>query len=374
MKLPTISYLTDVYFGSGEIESLSQILDQCGLQRPLVVTDEGLLQLGMVDRLGIVPQGVFSDIPTNPTEGSVLAGLSVYREQQCDGVVALGGGPPLDCAKCISLLATHPGPLEQYALIRGGASRITANKPPLIAIPTTAGTGSEVGRAALVTLQSGCKLGVISKHMIPTAALCDPQLTINMPPQLTAATGMDAISHCVETYCSPKFNPVADAIALDGLERAWRALPATLEAPNDIEARSQMMMAALQGALAFQKGLGLIHSLSHPLGALTEKRLHHGTLNAVFLPHVIRFNAAACPDKLAAMCDVVGIKDGPERLADAFTALNDRIGMPATLRDMGMSEQDLEGIAEAAVEDHSTPSNPRPLTVEDCRVVLAAAF
>ena len=374
MKLPTISYLTDVYFGSGEIESLSEILDQCGLQRPLVVTDEGLLQLGMVDRLGIVPQGVFSDIPTNPTEESVLAGLTVYREQQCDGVVALGGGSPLDCAKCISLLATHPEPLEQYALIRGGASRITANKPPMIAIPTTAGTGSEVGRAALVTLQSGCKLGVISKHMIPTAALCDPQLTVDVPPQLTAATGMDAISHCVETYCSPKFNPVADAIALDGLERAWRALPRTLEAPNDIEARSQMMMAALQGALAFQKGLGLIHSLSHPLGALAERRLHHGTLNAVFLPHVIRFNAAACPDKLAAMSDIVGIKDGSERLADAFTALNDRIGMPATLRDMGMVRQDLEGIAEAAVEDHSTPSNPRPLTVEDCRTVLAAAF
>lgn len=374
MKLPTISYLTDVYFGSGEIESLSQILDQCGLQRPLVVTDEGLLQLGMVDRLGIVPQGVFCDIPTNPTEGSVLAGLTVYREQQCDGVVALGGGSPLDCAKCISLLATHPEPLEQYALIRGGVSRITANKPPVIAIPTTAGTGSEVGRAALVTLESGSKLGVISKHMIPTAALCDPQLTTDMPPQLTAATGMDAISHCVETYCSPKFNPVADAIALDGLERAWRALPAALEAPNDIEVRSQMMMAALQGALAFQKGLGLIHSLSHPLGALTERRLHHGTLNAVFLPHVIRFNAAACPDKLAAMCDVVGIKDGFEQLADAFTALNERIGMPLTLRDMGVSEQDLEGIAEAAVEDHSTPSNPRPLTVVDCRTVLAAAF
>ncbi|MFM1550446.1 MAG: iron-containing alcohol dehydrogenase, partial [Lentisphaeria bacterium] len=204
--LPTISYLTDIYFGPGVISELCNLCEAHNVTRPLLVTDQGLVALGMHERVPCEPAAMFADIPTNPTEQSVLAGLDAYHENDCDGIIALGGGSPIDCAKAISLLVTHPKPLEQYALIRGGLSLITADKPPLFAVPTTAGTGSEVGRASLITVASGTKLGLISKHLIPTAAVCDPELTLGMPAQLTAATGIDAISHCVETFCSPKLN------------------------------------------------------------------------------------------------------------------------------------------------------------------------
>jgi alcohol dehydrogenase class IV len=316
----------------------------------------------------------FNDIQTNPDEESAVAGTAVYRKHGCDGVVAVGGGSPIDCAKCIALLVTHPEPLEQYALIRGGLSRITGSKPPLVAIPTTAGTGSEVGRAALVTLKGGPKLALVSPHMIPDAAVCDPELTLELPPVLTAATGMDAISHCVETYCSPKFNPVAEAIAIDGLRRAWTNLTANVKSGSDLELRSEMMMAALQGGLTFQKGLGLIHSLSHPLGGLTHRRLHHGTLNAIFLPHVLRFNADDCPEKMRLMAQAIDVVGGGEEFASAAEELNDAIGMPSKLSELGVTRDDLSGIPEAAVEDHSTPTSPRPIAVEDARAVLEAAF
>ena len=372
--LPTISYLTDIYFGVGQLQVLSELLQRSDVRRPLVVTDRGLQDLGFVDRLGISDAAVFSDVNTNPTEANVLAGLQVFREHECDAIVALGGGSPMDCAKCISLLSTHPEPLEQYALIRGGVARISANKPPVMAVPTTAGTGSEVGRAALVTTSSGEKLGVISKFMIPSAAICDPELTRGMPASLTASTGMDAISHCIETFCSPKYNPVADAIALDGLRRGWQNLKLVVEQPDNVTLRSEMMMASLQGALSFQKGLGLIHSLSHPLGALKDKQLHHGTLNSVFLPHVLRFNATACPDKMEGMAQAMGIGGGAGALAEAFERFSADLGLPQSLGAMGVVERDLEGIPAAAVADHSTPSNPRPVTMEDCLAILTDAL
>lgn len=374
MPLPNISYLTDIHFGSGNAQIIGELCTQLNVSRPLLVTDQGLLGLGMHERITSPPAAIFADVPTNPTEASVLAGLDVYRNNECDGIIALGGGSPIDCAKAISLLATHEGPLEQYAVIRGGLALITADKPPLIAVPTTAGTGSEVGRAALITVASGAKLGLISKFLIPTAAVCDPELTTGLPPTLTAATGMDAISHCVETFCSPKFNPVADAIALDGLARAWRHLPEVMSKPSEIEHRTEMLMASLQGALAFQKGLGLIHSLSHPLGALSEPRLHHGTLNAVFLPHVIRYNADACPGKIAAMAGAMGVGATADAVADAFAKLTDALGLPATLGAMGVTAEHLDGISEAALADHSTPSNPRAMDLEGCREVLEAAM
>ena len=373
MNLPTISYLTDIYFGVGIVRGLPEYLQHAGIHRPLVVTDAVLQELGLVDLLGIPSPVVFSDIPTNPREADVMAGLAVFRHEECDGIVALGGGSPIDCAKCVSLLATHPEPLEQYALIFNGAMHITPDKPPVIAVPTTAGTGSEVGRAALVTTAGGRKLGIISKHMIPTTAWCDPELTIGMPATLTAATGMDAISHCVETFCSPKFNPVADAIAIDGLSRAWTNLPVVVERPQDVDARAEMMIAALQGALAFQKGLGLVHSLSHPLGAL-DKRLHHGTLNAVFLPHVIRYNTPCCAEPIRRMGQAIGVGSAGVDVAAAMSDMNRQIGLPATLRDMGVIKEDLAGIAEAAVEDHSSATNPRPVTIEACQELLTTAF
>ncbi len=194
-----INYLTEIVFGAGAVGTIAERLAGLAVKRPLVVTDRGVRAAGLLDRLGLANPVVFEGVPGNPTEASVLEGLESYRAGGCDGLVALGGGSPLDCAKGISLLASHPGPLEQYALIRGGLGRITADKPPMIAVPTTAGTGSEVGRAALISLTGGTKLGFISPHMIPTLAICDPELTVGLPPELTAATGMDAVSHCIET-------------------------------------------------------------------------------------------------------------------------------------------------------------------------------
>ncbi|MEX0726396.1 MAG: iron-containing alcohol dehydrogenase [Planctomycetaceae bacterium] len=366
-------YLNEIVFGGKARERLPDILSRLQVRRPLFVTDAGLLNSGLLNKIPAAEQ-IFADVPANPTEASVLAGLQVYRDRQCDGIVAVGGGSPIDCAKCISLLATHEPPLEKYAVIRGGLPLITADKPPVIVLPTTSGTGSEVGRAALISFPSGEKLGIISRHMIPTIAVCDPELTAGLPPALTAATGFDAISHCVETYCSPKYNPVADAIALDGLGRAWINLPTAFREPHRLEARSEMMMAALQGGLCFQKGLGLIHSLSHPLGGFTHLRLHHGTLNAVLLPHVLRFNADACPDKMKRMAEAVGITGAAEELAAACTALMKEVGLPLRLREMGVGKADLHSIPAAAMNDHSTPSNPRPLTRADCRTVLEAAW
>jgi 4-hydroxybutyrate dehydrogenase len=369
MPTSLINYLTAVHFGAGAVADLPGILKQHRIQRPLVVTDRGLMELGMVERLLIEPAATFSDVPTNPTEESVLAGVVTFRENDCDGIVALGGGSPIDCAKAVSILATHPEPLDQYSLIRGGLAKISVQKPSVIAIPTTSGTGSEAGRGALISFPSGEKLALISPHVIPTAAVCDPELTLGLPPLLTAATGMDAISHCVETFCSPKVNPVADAIALDGLARAFGSLRAAVNDGSCLHHRSEVMMASLQGGLTFQKGLGMIHSLSHPLGALPDKPLHHGTLNAIFLPHVLRFNAEACSEKLDRMADVMKCGEG-RNLATVFERLIADIGLPSRLSELAVTEADLEAIPQLAMADHSTPSNPREMTVEDCHNVL----
>ncbi len=373
MQPPTISYLTNIYFEIGAASLLPDVLAQHGITKPLIVTDEGLVSLGMLDRLPIKDAAVFSQVQTNPTEANVLAGLEAYREGQCDGLVALGGGSPIDCAKGVALLATHPEPLEQYAFLEGGLPKVTGDKPPLIAIPTTAGSGSEVGRAALVTMSSGRKLAIISGHMVPSAVISDPQLTLGMPPGLTAASGMDAITHCVEVYCSRKINPVADAIALDGLDRgAGNILTATGNG-SDINARSEMLMCALQGGLGFQKGLGLIHSLSHPLGALEDKLLHHGQLNAIFLPHVLEFNMDACPEKMDAIAHVMGARTRDE-LPDACRKLIGDLGLPAGLGELGLTEDDVTPLAAAALADHSTAPNPKDATEADCLALLKAAL
>ena len=222
MRPPDISYLTDIYFECGAVRLVPELLEKFNVRRPMLVTDRGIVQSGLIDRLAISPAVTFDQVETNPTEATALRALQLFREHQCDGLVAFGGGSPIDLAKAVGLLAHHALPLEQYAFVRGGVMRITNKIPPLIAIPTTAGTGSEVGRAAVMTLGNGEKLGIISPHLIPKTAVCDPELTLGLPPILTAGSGMDAISHCIETFCSPRRNSVADAIALDGLSRGWR--------------------------------------------------------------------------------------------------------------------------------------------------------
>jgi alcohol dehydrogenase class IV len=374
MISPTLHYLTDVFFEPGIAGQTRAICGQLDVHRPLIVTDSGILELGLTRRLGLESAPVFSDVRPNPTAQDAEAGLAAYREHACDGLVGFGGGSPMDCAKAISLLVTHSDPLESYAMIHGGALKISADKPPVVAVPTTAGTGSEVGRAALISFGAGKKLGIIGNAMIPDAAVCDPELTLALPPLITAATGMDAMSHCVETFCSPRYNPVADAIAMDGLRRAWEFLPRVMSDPGNVEFRSSMMMASTEGALAFQKGLGLIHSLSHPLGSLPDKPLHHGTLNAIFLPHVVRFNGPACREKLQSMAESMDVKPDPDSVADAFQSLIGSLGLPLRLRDIGVTEQDLEILPKAAMRDHSTATNPRKITETDCSEILRQAW
>jgi alcohol dehydrogenase class IV len=374
MPSPTITYLADVYFEAGAARHVPEVLRKHGMSRPLIVTDSGVITAGVVERLQSAPrEAVFSGVDPNPTEENVEHGLGLYRERGCDGVLAVGGGSPIDCAKAIALLVTHGPPLEQYAFLRGGLDRITEGKPPVIAVPTTAGTGSEVGRGALITFRSGRKLAILSPKLIPQAAVCDPELTLSLSPLLTAATGMDAVSHCVETFMSPRFNPVADAIALDGLRRAAEWIRRAVRDGPDIEARSEMLMAALEGGLTFQKGLGAIHSLSHALGALSHRRLHHGTLNSVFLPHVLRFNAEGCEAKLRRLADVLSLSSGGAVPA-FFEGLARELGLPPRLRDLGVPWDEAESCTQAAFDDHCGATNPRPLSLEASRDLLRVAW
>jgi 4-hydroxybutyrate dehydrogenase len=315
---------------------------------------------------------VFDRTPANPHEDAVLAAVDVYKAEGCDGLVAVGGGSSIDLAKGVALLATHEGPLAQYAAILGGLPKITSRMAPVIAIPTTAGTGSEVGRASLITLRDGRKLGFISPYMIPRTAICDPELTLGLPPSLTAATGMDALTHCIETYLSPRVNPPADAIALDGARRAARWIRTAFENGSDRDARWNMMMASLQGGLTFQKGLGAVHSMSHPLGGLKAPVLHHGTLNAVILPAVLRFNRSHAEEKMRSLEAALGVRDG--ELPAWIEKLNQDLGLPPSLRAMGVTDAVLPDMVEGALKDHSTATNPRPVSREDFLALFREAL
>ncbi|MBJ3778388.1 iron-containing alcohol dehydrogenase [Acuticoccus mangrovi] len=373
-----ITYLTKIQFEVGSRRLLGAELEALGAKAPLIVADKGVVAAGIVAEVvaaGGLPADatVFDGTPENPTEEAVFEAVALFKSAGCDSVVAIGGGSPLDLAKAVSLMATHPAPLAQYAAILGGIGRIGKDKPPVIAVPTTAGTGSEVGRAALLTLADGRKLGFISPFMIPDVAICDPELTLGLPPRLTAATGMDALTHCIETYLSPRDNPPAEAIALDGLKRVAGNIRTAVADGSDLAARTEMMMAALEGGMTFQKGLGAVHSLSHPLGGLKELRLHHGTLNAVLLPAVLRYNAVGAEAKFARLGEALGA--GPDAdLAAEIVALNRDLGMPETLAAMGVPKDVLPQISEAAVLDHSTATNPRPIGAPEFLAILQEAW
>lgn len=376
-RMATINYLTTIEFDFGAVLRASDLARSIGMKRPLVVTDLGLAQspvfARVLDVLRPLEPVVYDRTPPNPDEDAVMAGAAMFRDSHCDGVIAVGGGSPIDLGKGVALMGTHQGPLEQYAAILGGGPRITASMAPVMAIPTTAGTGSEVGRGALITLRDGRKLGFISPHVIPRIALCDPELTLGLPRGLTAATGMDALTHCIETFLSPRINPPADAIALDGAERAARWLPRAYADGSDREARWNMMMASLQGGLTFQKGLGAVHSMSHPLGGLKVPVLHHGTLNAVILPAVLRYNRSHAPDKMETLERVIGVPSGMD-LAQYIESLNASLGLPRTLRELGVTEALIPKMVEGALKDHSTATNPRPLEGRDFDALFREAM
>ncbi|CAJ0729025.1 MULTISPECIES: iron-containing alcohol dehydrogenase [Ralstonia] len=379
-----IFYLTHVHLGFGTVNELKSECARVGIRRPMIVTDKGVAAAGLaqraIDATGGLPVTVFDETPSNPTEAMVLKATAQYKDAGCDGLIAIGGGSSIDLAKGIAIAATHPGPLTTYATIEGGSTKITEAAAPLIAIPTTAGTGSEVARGAIIILEDGRKLGFHSWHLLPKSAICDAELTLGLPPALTAATGMDAIAHCIETFLAPAFNPPADGIALDGLERAWANIERATRDGADRDARLNMMSASMQGAMAFQKGLGCVHSLSHPLGGVKvggKTGLHHGTLNAVVLPAVLRFNETAetvvRDNRYARMRRVMNLPAGAD-LAQAVHDLTARLGLPTGLRQMGVPDDALEHVVEGALLDHCHKTNPRIATADDYRRMLAESM
>jgi 4-hydroxybutyrate dehydrogenase len=378
--LAQILYITNILIDFGVLSQLQAECERVGIRRPLIVTDAGVKAAGLLDKAtaalpGLQP-AVFDQTPSNPTEAAVRAAVAVYQSQGCDGLIALGGGSAIDCAKGVAIACTHEGPLKTYATIEGGSPRITDRVPPLIAVPTTAGTGSEVARGAIVIVDDGRKLGFHSWHLVPKTALLDPELTLGLPPMLTAATGMDAIAHCMETFMAPPFNPPADGIGLDGLARGWAHIERATKNGQDRDARLNMMSASMQGAMAFQKGLGCVHSLSHSLGGVNP-RLHHGTLNAVFLPAVIRFNAEAesmkKDNRLQRMAHAMGLSSGSD-VAEAVTDMNARLGLPTGLAAMGVTPDLFDKVIEGAMADHCHKTNPRLATADDYRAMLQAAL
>ncbi|PZP66458.1 iron-containing alcohol dehydrogenase [Agrobacterium sp. MS2] len=375
-----INYVTRVQFGYGEIATLKAELALAGMSRPVIVTDKGVRALGILERIeavgGIIPAAIFDETPGNPNEAAAVKATAVFREAGGDGIIAIGGGSALDLAKAVAVMAAHEGPLKTYAVIEGGMEKITSRTFPTIAIPTTAGTGSEVGRAAIIILEDGRKVGLLSPFLVPKAAIVDPELTLSLPPMLTAATGMDAISHCIETYLAPSFNPPADGIALEGLRRGWAHIRLAVEEPTNREARANMAIVATMGAMAFQKGLGCVHSLSHSLGGINPK-LHHGTLNAIFMPPVLAFNQSASTSvaegKYARLADAMGLSANAD-IGAAIEEMTRSIGLPARLSELGVTADVFDRVVNGALADHSHRTNPREASAEDYYSMLQAVL
>jgi hypothetical protein len=381
-----INYVTQIQFDFGAISLLKSECQRVGIDRPLIITDAGVKAAGILqkalDQLGGMTVQVFDQTPSNPTEAAVMAAAKQYQERGCDGLIAVGGGSAIDCAKGVAIAATHTkceiGSLKTFATIEGGSNLITERVAPLIAIPTTSGTGSEVARGAIVIVLDGRKLGFHSWSLVPKSAICDPDLTLGLPPKLTAATGMDAVAHCMETFMAPAFNPPADGIALDGLARAWSHIERATKNGSDREARRQLMSASMQGAMAFQKGLGCVHSLSHSLGGVNPM-LHHGTLNAMFLPAVVSFNTIAesiqREDRMNRMAYAMGLGQGRgSDIPSAIKEMNARLGLPSGLAALGVQAQQFGIIIQGAEADHCHKTNPVLASTEQYMKLLTLSM
>ncbi|MEL7150949.1 MAG: iron-containing alcohol dehydrogenase [Pseudomonadota bacterium] len=372
------SYPTAIRFGAGRIAEIAEVCRDAGMSKPLLVTDRGLAgmeitakTLDLMEQSGL-GRALFAEVDPNPSDKNVEAGLKVYRDGGFDGVIAFGGGSGLDLAKTLAFMAGQTRPMWDFEDIGDWWTRADPNGiHPIVAVPTTAGTGSEVGRASVITnSETHEKKIIFHPKMLPAVVICDPELTVGMPKYITAGTGLDAFAHCVEAFSSPHYHPMSQGIALEGMRLVKDYLPRAYADGTDIEARANMMSAAAMGATAFQKGLGAIHALSHPIGA--HHHTHHGTTNAVCMPKVLTFNADAIRDRFglaAAYLDIEGGFDGFRAFVDD---LNNSLGIPKTLTELGVSDPDIDRLVADALRDPSTGGNPVEMTEANTRALLEA--
>ena len=374
------SYPTSIRFGAGRISEIADACRAAGLARPLLVTDRGLANmeitqatLGLVEEAGL-GKAMFSEVDPNPTEINVEAGLKVYRDGKHDGVVAFGGGSGLDLGKTLAFMAGQTRPLWDFEDIGDWWTRADPDGiDPIVAVPTTAGTGSEVGRAGVITnSQSQEKKIIFHPKMLPAIVICDPELTVGMPGFITAGTGMDAFAHCLEAFCSPHYHPMSQGIALEGLRLVKENLPRAFKDGGDIEARAHMMSAAAMGATAFQKGLGAIHALSHPIGAMHHT--HHGTTNAVVMEEVLKFNRPAIETVIGQAANYLGIDGGFDGFLAFVGELNRSLGIPKNLTELGVKDPDMDRLVSSALADPSTGGNPIEMTEANTRSLFEACF
>lgn len=375
------NYPTNIRFGAGRITELPQVCQELGMQRPLLVTDPGLAKLPLLQSVmehcqscGL-QMGLFNDIKANPVARNVEEGLLQLRDGAHDGVIAFGGGSAMDAGKTIAFMAPQSRPMWDFEDVGDNWKAAQSEGIlPIVAVPTTAGTGSEVGRASVILNEDiHQKIVVFHPRMLPSVVLSDPELTTGLPPHITAATGMDALAHCLEAYCAPGYHPMADGIAVEGMRLVKMALPRAFVDGTDIEARAHMLVAASMGATAFQKGLGAIHALSHPVGALYDT--HHGLTNAVFMPYVLDFNRPAIEERLQRLAAWLGLPgSGYPAVLEWILDLRKQIGIPHTLAEIGVDDQRLEQLAEMAPRDPTAGGNPVTLTESNSRELLQAAL
>jgi alcohol dehydrogenase class IV len=372
------SYPTSVRFGAGRIAEIAEACRVAGIRKPLLVTDRGLASMeitaktrALIEAAGL-GNAMFSEVDPNPSDLNVAAGLKVYREGGFDGVIAFGGGSALDLGKTIAFMAGQTRPLWDFEDIGDWWTRANpAGIHPIVAVPTTAGTGSEVGRAGLITNSALHEKKIIfHPKMLPSVVICDPELTVGMPKFITAGTGLDAFAHCVEAYSSPHYHPMSQGIALEGMRLVKEYLPRAYADGSDIEARAHMMSAAAMGATAFQKGLGAIHAISHPVGAVHNT--HHGTTNAVCMPEVLKFNRPAIEDRFDMVAAYLGIKGGFDGFCAFVEELNASLGIPRTLGGIGVKDADVDALSKSALNDPSVGGNPVPMTYDNTRAMIEA--
>ena len=359
-----LNFFNKPHFENGSLKKISEILKAHGIKKPLICTDPGLASIGMTDKIrnllsNELSPTFYEETPANPTEKAVDEALEAYKTNDCDGVIGFGGGSSMDLGKAVALMANHEGNVIDYSLNEGGFTKIKKTVP-MIAIPTTSGTGSEVSVGSVIIMNDGRKLILASEHLRPDAAICDPELTVGLPPILTAGAGMDALTHCIEAIMSPINDPPAEAVGLDGIEKIVReeSLINACKDGQDLDARWNMMMASTEGAMAFSKGLGAVHSMSHAIGANQELRLHHGTLNGVILPTVIRFNKDHVGNKLPRILKAMGKSESAD-LADEIEKFNEKISLPNGLKEMGVTEEMIPELVEHSITDPSNVTTPR---------------